>query len=246
MDFTTDQAKSIFALIKEVSPYAYPLLLSLLIPIVWIALKKLLGISDKANEPNQEAPKENMFSKAISYLGSAISLKGDKGDRLVFYVCITLFLVGGILLKVGEHNEEMIRQETLGLKQYFFNRGYIWVKMDDIVKQGYKESKLKKIARNFPNDFLITDDYIACVDSEIVHKTYKFAMPLLDIYLNSNLATAKDTACLEELFVPDSSENIRNYFSTDIVYSYLGLPENRHKYKLFVEKGKTLIVKNEP
>jgi hypothetical protein len=245
MDFSTDQAKSIFALIKEVSPYAYPLLLALLIPIVWISLKKLLGIADKEAEPATDTAKGNILSKAAGFLGSAISLKGDKADRLVFYVCISMFLLGGILLKVGENREEIIRQETLGLKQYFFNRGYIWVKMEDIVKQGYKESRLRTIAHNFPNDFLITDDYITCVDTEIVQKTYRFAMPLLDTYLNSNLTNAKDTICLEELFLPDSTENIRNYFSTDIVYSYLGLPEHKNKYRLFVVNGKTLMVKNE-
>ncbi len=244
MDFTTDQAKSIFALIKEVSPYAYPLLLSLLIPIVWVSLKKLLGIEGKAADPSADAPKGNVLSRAMGWLGAAISLKGDRADRLVFHACVALFLLGGILLKVGEYREEVVRQETLGLKQYFLNKGYIWLKMDEIVKQGYDKRTLKTIAFKFPNDFLIADDYITCVDSAIVQKTYHFAMPLLDTYLSSNLVTDKDTAYLEDLFLPDTTENIRNYFSTDIVCSYLALPENKHKYKLFVQHGKTLMVRN--
>ncbi len=36
MEFTTEQAKTVFDLIRTVNPYAYLLLLSLILPIFWI------------------------------------------------------------------------------------------------------------------------------------------------------------------------------------------------------------------
>jgi len=47
------------------------------------------------------------------------------------------------------------------------------------------------------------------------------------------------------LFQVDTIVNVKNLFEADVVYAYLGLPENRKKYDITVENDRDIIVLND-
>ena len=131
MEFTTEQAKTVFDLIRTVNPYAYPLLISLIFPIYWFTLKKSLGISNKTS--NVSTPiSDNLDKRIFSTIASTITLKGDKADKIIFYTCILAFIFGGIILKVGEYKEEVIRQKAISLKKCFEKRSLLFMSYEEL------------------------------------------------------------------------------------------------------------------
>ena len=112
MDYSVDQAKSIFTLLHDATWYAIPLILALLFPLIWVLFKKLLGITNNSMQP---ASNNTVFDG----LGRFFSLQGDFADELIFYSCLVLFLFGLWFLKHGEKQEETIRLKALSLQQFF-------------------------------------------------------------------------------------------------------------------------------
>lgn len=238
MEYTTDQAKSIFDLIKSVSPYAYPLLVSLILPILWILLKKFMGLS---NSDSAETTTNSKWKKVLS----SLFLQGDTADKVVFYSCILLFLSGGIFLKIGEHNEEIIRQKALELKKNFETKKYTSLLDRYIYTRGFTEKDLKKIRYNYPSEFIqISDSVTICIDTAVVKNTRSIVQPLLESYLRYEFKT-KSMVDLDSLYQQDTIYNVKNFFSADIIYSFLALPENRLKYDITVVNNRDKIVRNE-
>ncbi len=251
MEYTVDQAKNIFDLIRLVSPYAYPLLISLIFPIIWILFKKLLGLSNKTGE--QSVIQGSLFKKAIAYVERIVSLSGDKADKAVFYVSILMFFLGGITLKIGEHNEEVIRQRTLGLKHFYEESGYLFISIDALLRQNFTQDEINDITYKYPDEFLKSGSNIVCVDTTIKRKVYLLNHILLESFIREKLNTAKSVV-VDDLFQDDAvfdsttqkyreTRNVKNFFSKDIVYSFLALPSIKDKYNLDVVNDRTIIIK---
>ena len=251
MDFSVDQAKSIFDLIKIVSPYAYPLLISLVFPIFWILLKRLLGLS---NTTNTNPPQGNFLRRFFVEVGRVISLNGDTADRIVFYTCVILFFAGGVILKVGEYNEEVLRQRTLGLKHLYDESGYLFYDTSALRKIGYTKAELDDITYEYPDEFLWSGKKIVCVDSTVKRNVYAINHVLLDAYLRERLkhdsVVYLDSLFQEDVVTDTTSKkevelrNVKNFFSVDIVYTYLAKTAYKDKYNLDVKDDKTIIITN--
>jgi hypothetical protein len=228
MEFTTEQAKTVFDLIRTVNPYAYLLLLSLILPIFWITLKKAFGISGKKADLDIPISKKT-YNRVISKIVTTISLKGDKADKVVFYICIIAFLIGGIVVKIGEYKEETLRQKTIGLKKYFEGRNLTFMQTSTL-SQIIPENTLEDICYNYPNAFIKTSDSnIMCVDTIVTNKIAKTVYPLLESYLKvklkDNCKIAIDTIGIGEAWYG----NIRGFFMLDIIYGFLSQPANKGK-----------------
>lgn len=242
MEFSTDQAKTIFDLIRSVSPYAYPLLVSLIFPVIWIALKKLMGLSGK--EATHNTGKGAWLKRIAGEITSILSLTGDKADKLVFHCCILLFFVGGITLKIGEHNEEVIRQNTLSLKNLYNESGYLFYDTGALRKLGYSKSKVSDITYNYPNTFLKSNDKIVCVDTAIKRNLFEINSALLESFLREKFKTT-EIIYVDSLFQDDVQiRNVKNFFSLDIIYNFLSQAANRTRYNIAVINDKTVIIKN--
>jgi hypothetical protein len=242
MEYSSDQAKSIFKLIEEVSIYAYPLLTGLVFPLFWILIKKLLGISNA----NAQTSMNNAtgIRRFLNEIGSFLSLQGDTADKVVFYISLALFIGGGLFLKLGEYNREQTRQRALGLKQHFIQRGYLFFETEKLMTQtGYTKNELNSIAYNYPTEFIQTDKTYTCVDSSVQRKVYEFTFPLLQSYIKTQLKKT-DTIYLKELFEFDSIKNYKNYFSDDIYENFLSKNINNADYGLDIIENKAIIVKN--
>ncbi len=242
MDYSTDQAKSIFKLIEEVSIYAYPLLIGLIFPLFWILIKKLCGLS-KAGIQSVDTNATGI-RRFLNDIGSFFSLNGDTADKLIFYISIVLFIGGGFFLKLGEYNKEQIRQRALGLKQHFIQRGYLFFETQKLMDQtGYTKKELNSIVYNYPTEFIQTDKIYTCVDSTVQKKVYDFAFPLLQSYINSQFKKC-DTIYLDELFQVDTIKNFKIYFSDDIKENFISKNVNNANYGLDIIDNKPVIIKN--
>jgi hypothetical protein len=241
MDYSTDQAKSIFKLIEEVSIYAYPLLIGLIFPLFWILIKKLLGISTTNAQP--VANNATGIRRFLKDIVSFFSLNGDTADKIVFYISLVLFIGGGFFLKIGEYNKEQIRQRALGLKQHFIQRGYLFFETDKLMAQtGYTKDELNTIAYNYPTEFIQTDKIYTCVDTAVQRKVYDFTFPLLQSYIKTQLKKS-DTIYLDDLFQVDTIKNFKIYFSDDIKENFLSKNINNADYGLDIIDNKAVILK---
>ena len=251
MEYTVDQAKNVFDLIRLVSPYAYPLLISLIFPIIWILLKKLMGLGNKTNE--QGVIQGNLFKRIMAHTRRVFSLTGDNADKVVFYGSIFLFFLGGIILKIGEYNEEVIRQRTLGLKHFYEESGYLFIDTSALFKQNFTQDEINDITYKYPDEFLKSGPRIVCVDTTIKRKVYLINHILLEIFIREKLKNAKSIV-VDDLFQDDAifdstmhtyreTKNVKNFFSKDIVYTFLTLPSIRDKYNLDVINDRTVIIK---
>ena len=244
MEFTTEQAKTVFDLIRTVNPYAYLLLLSLILPIFWITLKKAFGISEKKADLDIPISKKE-YNGIISKIVSTITLKGDQADKIVFYFCIFAFLSGGIIVKIGEYKEETVRQKTIGLKKYFEGRNLTFMQTNSL-NGIIPESTLEDICYNYPNEFIKTSDAnIMCVDSIVDKKIITTVYPLLESYLNVKLKSNAKIA-IDTLGIGGAEYgNVRGFFTLDIIYGFLSQPCNRGKYDIDVVNGRTLIYQSD-
>lgn len=237
MEFTTEQAKSIFDLIKTVNPYAYPLLISLLLPLVWVGFKKLLGVSFTGNE-NVETP-TGFFNKVWFWVKSAVTLNGDLAEKIVFCICIALFVFGGVILKVGEQREELIRQNALGLKEYFINRMYSWENISVLNKRKITDKMREEILRSYPEEFIQIDSTIYCTDSAVLNRIDSLILPLFESYLNYRFRTTKQVG------IDSMRSSFETNFSRAIVYKFLRQPANKGKYEVGVENGVPVLRRRE-
>ncbi|KAA5547985.1 hypothetical protein [Adhaeribacter rhizoryzae] len=205
-----NQAKSVFDLIESVNRFAFPLLISLIFPIIWIIFKKLFGLS-------------------------------NEGDKAVFYSSLTLFIIGGIILKIGEYKEETIRQKALSLKHLYENDGYLYYYRTSLNERGYSDETLDKILYNYPNEFLESGPNIVCVDSLVKKHVTNHNYALFDAYIREKLKSEKMVNVML-LFQDDSTiRNVKNYFSQDIVYGFLAA--NKGKFNIDVVNDSTMILK---
>jgi len=237
MEFTTEQAKSIFDLIKSVSPYAYPLLISLLLPIVWVALKKLLGVNFAADE-NAQLP-DKLPAKIVFWVKSALTLKGDIAEKIVFCACIALFIFGGVVLKVGEQREEAIRQNALELKEYFITRMYTWENVSVLDRRKISKKMRMEILHTFPQEFIQIDSTVFCTDSTVINRIDSLMLPLFEAYLNYRFRTTK------QVEIDSMRSSFETNFSRAIIYKFLRLPTNRGKYEIGVANGKPVLMRRE-
>ena len=247
MEFTTEQAKTVFDLIRTVNPYAYLLLLSLILPIFWITLKKAFGISEKTTDLETPDSKKT-YNRIISKIVSTVTLKGDKVDKIVFYICIFAFLIGGIVVKIGEYKEETLRQKTIGLKKYLEGRNLTFLRMDAPIIKKLTNNTIEDILYNYPNEFVKTSDsIIMCVDTNVTKKILKTVYPLLESYLSQKLKTnckiKIDTIGLGEAAWYG---NVRSFFTLDIVYGFLSQPCNNGRFGIDVVKDSTIIYQIAP
>ncbi|GEM_PF-2182601 len=247
MEFTTEQAKTVFDLIRTVNPYAYLLLLSLILPIFWITLKKAFGISEKKADLDIPISKKT-YNRVISTIVSTISLKGDKADKVVFYICIFAFIIGGIVVKVGEYKEEMLRQKTIGLKKYLEGRNLTFLRMDSPIIKNLTNNTIEDILYNYPNEFVKTSDsIIMCVDTNVTKKILRTVYPLLESYLSQklkiNCKIKIDTIGLGEAAWYG---NVRSFFTLDIIYGFLSQPSNNGRFGIDVVKDSTIIYQINP
>lgn len=241
MEFTTEQAKTIFDLIRTVNPYAYPLLISLIFPIYWFTLRKTLGISNETS--NVSTPISNNLNKKIfSTIASILTLKGDKADRIIFYICILAFIIGGITLKFGEKKEEIIRQKAISLKKCFEKRNLLFMSYDDFISLDFTKKEIDDILYNYPNEFTKTSSInIACMDTNITKIIKTSVYPLLESYLRLKL---RNNQKIDINTIGNNTagyENVQNFFTMDIIYEFLSLPSNKGKYDIDVVNGRTLI-----
>jgi hypothetical protein len=250
MEFTTEQAKTIFDLIRSASPYAYPLLISLILPIIWVVFKKMLGISNSKNEQNISG---NFLSRFKARLRSFFTLDGEVAEKFLFYFCIILFVLGGVLLKIGENNEEVIRQRSLGLKQYLIQWGYNYERISSLKECKLSEKMVNTIIYNYPSEFIRDEEYIYLTDSIAINKIYNFSFPLLASYLDykfkfQNKIYLDSITCNTKNKNYNNSKdawNIYDFFDYDIVLKFIGLPENKGKYSIDEIKGQIIIMKND-
>jgi hypothetical protein len=237
MEFTTEQAKSIFDLIKSVSPYAYPLLISLLLPIVWVTLKKLLGVSFAANE-NKTLP-DKLPAKIMYWIKAALTLKGDIAEKIVFCACIALFIFGGVVLKIGEQREEVIRQNALELKEYFITQMYTWENVSALDERKISDKMRQEILHAFPEEFIQIDNMIYCTDSVVIKRIDSLMLPLFEAYVNYRFRTTK------QINIDSIKSNFETNFSRAVIYKFLRLPANRGKYEIGVENGRAVLMRRE-
>jgi len=208
-----------------------------------------------ANRPDRsDVTQGNVFQRIVSGTGRIFSLSGDTADKIVFYGCVLLFFVGGITLKIGEYNEENIRQKALGMKHLYEENGYLYYELEALVRQGYSEDEIKDITFRYPDEFVKSGSRIVCVDSSVKKNVFSVNHILLDYYLREKLRQ-KPFVYLEDLFQDDlvwnektnkkdkELKNVKNFFSPDIVYTYLILPTNKEKYNLDVINDRTVIIK---
>jgi hypothetical protein len=173
-------------------------------------------------------------------------LNGDKADKIVFYISIFAFLSGGIIVKIGEYKEEMLRQKTIALTKFFEGRNLTFMQTS-YLNEIIPESTLEDICYNYPNAFIKTSDSnIMCVDTIVTNKIAKTVYPLLESYLNvklkNNCKMALDTIGIGEAWYG----NIRGFFMLDIIYGFLSQPDNKGKYDLDVVDGRTIIYQGDP
>lgn len=211
MEYSIDQAKDVFDLIISVNRYAFPLLISLIFPLLWIIFKKLFGLS-------------------------------RSGDSAIFYFSLALFIVGGIIVKVGEYKEERVRQQALSLKHFYENDGYLYYYRSYLIEKGYPNETLDKILYTYPDEFLQSGDNIVCVDSAVRRHVMDLNYSLLDAYLRQRLKAEKAVNA-ELLFQNDSIKNVKNFFSKDIVHGFIAT--NKGKFNLDVINDTTFILKSE-
>lgn len=252
MEFTINQTKDIFDLIVSVNKYSLPLLLSLLIPFLWIIYRKLLGLEFIVDENISEIEK-SFFSKIRIKFLKFIKVYYISSNRIIFYFCLTLFIAGLIILKVGEYKEEIIRQNAISLKHLYDESGYLFFHKDGLKRAGYDEMLIEDITYNYPEIFVKSGENIVCVDPLIKNNNYRINHVLLGLYLDNKL---KDSSAIRigELFQKDffhdsirnvdyEIRNVKNFFSKDIVYTYLASSLNGGKYYLSVKDNQDYIVK---
>jgi hypothetical protein len=239
MDYSVEQAKSLFDLLKSVSGYAMPLLISLIFPLFWVLLKKILGIS-KIEESNTISSSSNYFEKIIQKLRPVFSfLNGEYSDKIVFYSCILLFILGGILLKVGEKNEEELRQRALELKKYMEISNCLSIQVSDLNKNGFKEKLIRDIRYSYPNDFVAYTqndvEYLAVVDTLTVKKIKKYVYSFIESYISAKFQN-RNQVYVDSLMLYENSNDIKAYFADWLVFSFLSEQLNKEKYTLDVIK----------
>ena len=241
MNYSIENAKTVLELIESVSPYSYPLLISLIFPLIWVLFKKLLGITNAKKIEPDEKPL-NLVTKVKNILISLFTLKGDTADKTIFYTSISLFIASGILLKYGEYKEEVIRQRALSLKQLYLNDRFLYFKREWLNEQNYDEAVLDKILYRYPEVFLHSGENVICVDSLSRRKIITQNEVLLNQYLREQFKLKKEIY-IDSLFQADGINNVKNFFSKDLVYRFLAANEN--SFDLDVKYDMTVIKKSE-
>lgn len=251
MDFSINQAKDIFDLIISVNNYSLPLLLSLLIPFLWTIYCKLLPfdiVIDDKTEINK-----SWYYRIRNSLIKHFKLTHTQTNKSVFYFCISLFIFGIIYLKFGEYKEEIIRQNAISLKHLYEVNGYLYYHIEGLKRTGYDEKEVEDITYNYPEIFIKSGKNIVCVDSTIQNNIYKVNHSLLELYLKNKLKHI-DFIRMDDLYQSDfyfdtkqnknvEIRNVKNFFSKDIVYSFLVSPLNNGKYALDVRNNEDCIIK---
>ena len=237
MNYSIEQAKTVIQLIESISPYSYPLLLSLIFPIIWVLFKKLLGLSNGV-KPTKDLKPSGLLNKVKNAFTSFFTLKGDLADKTVFYFSIGLFILSGILLKYGEYKEEVIRQKALSLKQLYLNDRFLYFDKSWLNKQNYNDTALDKILYRYPEVFLKSGENIVCVDTVARKKIINQNQILLNQYLREQFKY-KEEVYVDSLFQIDSINNVKNFFSKDLVYRFIAA--NEDAFDLDVKKDMTVI-----
>ena len=246
MNYSVEQAKSVFDLLRAVSPYAMPLIISLIFPIIWVLFKKLLGVSIEVS-PQVEQQSSIFFQKIIKRIKSLFSsLNGGAGDKIVFYLCILLFFSGIAFLKIGEKSEEEIRQKALELKKFMEIRSSLSETYQALNVNGFDRDLVGKIRYNYPNDFVAymvdQDTLLAIVDTMSVEKVKRYVFSFLDSYLRAQFET-RCQVDIESLTITEHGEDIKRYFRGWLVWIYLSEKLDKEKYVLDYIDGRSVIRK---
>ncbi len=220
MEYSIDQAKSIFTLLHEATWYAVPVIVALIFPLVWALFKKLLGIKTSGTEGAEAAP----------------------GDTLVFYGSVILLIIGVVMLKIGERREENLRQKAISLKQYFKIHSVISIPTNNL--PDFYQTYINRILKTFPNDFLMGVNEsgnvtIYCVDSTYIRNYSLKVNSLLTEYIDYRLAK-ENKVDVENIFNADN--NLTNYFVRYFVYDFLSVPSNVTKYYLAADRNQVFLV----
>ena len=243
--FTLENAKTVFDLLKEVSPYAMPLLISLIFPIIWIIFKKILGISKKA-ESKMNDNENNTFSRIFERFKRIFnSLSGDVGDRVVFYSCLFLFLAGCFFLKYGERQEEIIRQKGIELRMYFEAGSSLSEDIKELELLGFDKDLIDDIRFKYPNQFVAfwDDDnhqILGLVDTTSVNKIKKSIFSLIDSFLITEFQK-KDEVDISFLMKKYRDKPMSRIGQWHLEY-YLAEKLDKKKYSL-EDNGKTTFIK---
>jgi len=247
MEYSIDHVKSVFNLIETVNPYSLLLLVSLIFPLLWMLFKKLFGFTSQPETAlvvvNEN---ESTLKKFLKGVHSFIFFKGEYVDKIVFYICITAFFAGIVVLKIGENKEEVIRQNALTLKNLCKNDNSLFYYKNALNYRHYTNEVLDNIINRYPSEFLEcrqdTSKIIVCVDSLTRSKITQSCYALLESYLRQAFKT-KDSIYINDLFEEDNvSKNVKNIFTEDIIYGYVA--NHGAKYNLAVAHGKTVILQD--
>jgi hypothetical protein len=246
MDYSIDQAKTIIGLLHDVTWYAVPVFLALIFPLLWVMFKKLLGLSNSTQKNDSTLDK----------IASFISLQGDNADKIVFGLSLTLFVVGVIVLKLGESYEEGIRRKALALKQYYYlNLDRFSIPTTQI--PDYFKGDLRAILKRYPQDFIATIDTfeytvnvkdtvkvkgtviesIFCVDSNHVNNYKNYVNNYLTEYFDKKLAIQNRV----NVNVFSSKNYLQNFFLNRFVYNFLAQPSTAAKYLLETDSNNVYI-----
>lgn len=216
MDFTVDQAKTIYDLLKQASPWAIPLVFFLFLPFIWTGLSKVLGVTTVPSKVILGASLVGIF------LGIGALKYGEwrqENLRLRALELQQIFV-----------NNDQISYSVQSLPNRF--------KKDD-------GNLANKIANNYPKQFISRTDelgitYIDYVDSMYLEKYQQKINPLLASYIDNKLLS-QDTLDLIQLF--QGGNHLQNLFLIRFVHGFLATPNYSTKYYLDVRSGIEYIVR---
>ncbi|QHS58317.1 hypothetical protein [Chitinophaga agri] len=197
-----------------------------------------------SKEPPPASTEGGRFKKAVSILKRLFQQFHHSSDHFVFYFCIALFFIGGIVLKYGEKQEEGIRQKALGLKSRYERNLFLFYYEVGLLGKGYTREDLNNILERYPNEFIRDANLFICVDSTVKANVTRQVFVLLDNYIETSLRH-KNRLNLQKLYVTDDKfvDNVRYLFSGDIVKMFLAQPAIAAKYSIEDDGGEMYVRK---
>jgi hypothetical protein len=146
MELGLNDAVSILSVIKTLDWWSITLWLSLIVPLYYIAIKKLIPA-----QPNDTS------TTLLQRLNNVLTL--PKAENWVLAFSVVLFVTGNIIAVIGQQYKEAIRNEGWALKNHMVNAGFFTMSIHEItVHTHINENHIRKITSQYPNEFSMVYD----------------------------------------------------------------------------------------
>jgi hypothetical protein len=197
MELSLKEVTDILDVVKTIDWYSITLWLALVVPLYYIALKKLLPKPSEIPDPlipeavipdpalqdpalhKPEIPDGGIHSQGLLKPPASNSQpnrwnnvlsKMHRAESYVMFASLALFILGTIIVVIGQDRKERLRNFGWAIKNHMVNTGFYSMAVGDIQaimdnEENIKSKDIKEIAEHFPQQFSIVYSHSGKTDT---------------------------------------------------------------------------------